>query len=107
MIVMAFTDALYQHWMHSHEEDTDTEMMFRPAGFDFPLSRGRYSFELRPDGNLTITEIGPTDRPQETQGVWKVEGDDRIAFYLDDSPSEPSRVLQVISVDKDRMVLRK
>ena len=24
-------DVLQQHWMHSHEEDTDTEMVFRPA----------------------------------------------------------------------------
>src|SRR5215204_4590920 len=103
---MAFTDALYQHWTHSHEEDTDTEMVFRPADYDFPPSRGRYSFELKPDYTLTITGVGPTDRTQQTKGVWKVEGDDRIAFYLD-SPAEPSRVLQVISADEDRLVIRK
>ena len=43
---------LCQHWVHSHEEDTETEMVFRPASHPFPRSRGRRSFELRPDGTF-------------------------------------------------------
>ena len=45
-------DALYQHWVHSHEEDTNTEIVFRPATYNFPRSRGRRSFELKTDGIL-------------------------------------------------------
>jgi len=37
-------------WVHSHEEDSDEEMVFRPAAYEFPPSRGRRSFELKPDG---------------------------------------------------------
>ena len=57
-------DPLLQHWIHSHEEDTDTEMVFRPASFNFPPARGRKGFELSPDGTLIDYRIGPTDRPR-------------------------------------------
>ena len=98
-------DTLQQHWMHSHEEDTDTEMVFRPAGYSFPRSRGRTSFDLKPDGTLIQGSIGPTDRRQETQSQWQLEDHDLI-FYQD-RPAEPSRVLQVASVDANRLVVKK
>ncbi|MBI3301430.1 MAG: hypothetical protein HYZ72_05035 [Deltaproteobacteria bacterium] len=60
---------LHQHGVHSHEEDTDAEMVFRPATFNVPRSRGRTSFELKPDGSLVEGGIGPTNRRQETQGT--------------------------------------
>jgi hypothetical protein len=47
-------------WVHSHEEDSDEEMVFRPAAYEFPPSRGRRSFELKPDGILAEGGIGPT-----------------------------------------------
>jgi hypothetical protein len=36
-------------WVHSHEEDTDDETVFRAAdsGYAFPPSRGREALELR------------------------------------------------------------
>lgn len=48
-------------WVHSHEEDSDEEMVFRPAAYELPPSRGRRSFELKPDGILAEGGIGPTD----------------------------------------------
>ena len=99
-------DVLQQHWMHSHEEDTDTEMVFRPASYSFPRSRGRRSFELRPDGRLVQAAIGPTDRPLESEGSWKLEDDDRLAFYSG-SQSEPTRVLRIARADRDRLVVKK
>jgi hypothetical protein len=96
---------LEQTWVHSHEEDTDTEMVFRPETYDFPLARGRKSFALKPDGHLVQTGIAPTDARQETEGKWKLEGD-HLAFYTK-SDSEPSLVLNIASVDKDRLVVKK
>jgi hypothetical protein len=61
-------------WVHSHEEDSDEEMVFRPAAYELPPSRGRRSFELKPDGILAEGGIGPTDRPMETQGTWELRG---------------------------------
>lgn len=102
----ASQENLHQHWVHSHEEDTDTEMVFRPATFKFPRSRGRKSFELRPGGGLVETEIGPTDRPEEIQGTWKLEGDDHLSFYTSQRTA-PKRVMRISALGKDRLVIRK
>jgi hypothetical protein len=99
-------EILEQHWVHSHEEDTDTEMVFRPATYRFPPSRGRRSFELKPDGTLIEVGIGPTDRRQQGQGTWRLEGDNAIAFY-ESQQSEPKRVLHVVSAANDRLVVKK
>jgi hypothetical protein len=99
-------DALYQHWVHSHEEDTNTEIVFRPATYNFPRSRGRRSFELKTDGILVEGGMAPDDRRQETQGTWELQGSDTLVFYTQ-SASQPSRVLQIVSVDKDRLVIKK
>jgi hypothetical protein len=99
-------DVLQQHWVHSHEEDTETEMVFRPTTFKFPPSRGRKSFELKSDGSLVEMGIGPTDRPQESQGAWKLEDADNLAFYFN-SQSTPKRVMRIASVEKDRLVIKK
>jgi hypothetical protein len=96
---------LPQHWMHSHEEDTDTEMVFRPASYSFPLSRGRRSFELRPDGSLIEHGIAPTDRRQSTKGKWELEDNDQLVFKS--SEAEASKVMQIVSVNKDRLVVKK
>ena len=96
---------LQQRWVHSHEEDTDKEMVFRPATFEFPPSRGRRSFELKPDGSLVEGRIGPTDRPVETQGTWELEDDDRLVLRTD--PSQMPRPMQIASVDEDRLVIEK
>jgi hypothetical protein len=99
-------EIIQQHWVHSHEEDTDTEMVFRPATFNFPRSRGRKAFELRQDGTLLESGPGPTDRPLQTEGTWKVEDEDRLAFYMAQK-AEPQRVMRILSADKDRLVVKK
>jgi hypothetical protein len=99
-------DALHQIWMHSREEDTDTEMVFRPGDYSFPPSRGRTGFELKKSGKLVEIGIAPTDAQQQTAGTWSLEHDNKLAFHSG-SGSEPSRLLQVISADKDRLVVKK
>ena len=95
---------LRRRWVHSHEEDTDREMVFRPAAFEFPPSRGRRSFELKPDGVLLEGGIGPTDRPLETQGSWELQGD---SLVLRRGTSETPRVMRIASVEDDRLVVEK
>lgn len=96
---------LRRRWIHSHEEDTDKEMVFRPAAFEFPPSRSRRSFELKPEGDLVEGGIGPTDRPLERQGSWELEDDDNLILRPD--PSMPPRVMRIASVDEDRLVIEK
>lgn len=96
--------SLRGRWVHSHEEDSDDEMVFRPATHPFPPSRGRTSFELREDGSYLERSPGPVDVPEETDGSWAVEGD-RVVF----SPSEeaPAHAWQVTSLEANRLVVRR
>jgi hypothetical protein len=96
---------LRRRWVHSHEEDTEKEMVFRPDTFDFPPSRGRVAFELRQDGTFTDRGIGPTDRPDEAGGTWELEEGRRIVLRED--TGDVRRRLDVESVSDDRLVLRK
>jgi hypothetical protein len=99
-------DGLSQRWLHSHEEDTETEMVFRPANFTFPPSRGRTGFELKPDQTLVEIGIAPTDRPQESPGRWELHGEEEPVLLL--SPSEQvARSLRIKAFSPERLVIKK
>jgi hypothetical protein len=106
MTVNLKADALTGLWVHSHEEDTDTQMVFRPKGFRFPPARGRNSFELKPDGSLVMGGMAADDRRTSTDGAWKLEGHNRLAFYSG-SDSTPDQVMEIVSADKDRLIVRR
>jgi hypothetical protein len=82
------------------------EMVFRPATYKFAPSRGRRGFELKSDGGLLDIGIGPVDRPQETPGTWSLEGDESLLMFLGGA-GQPSRVLKVLSVDRNRLIVQK
>jgi hypothetical protein len=97
--------ALEGRWLHSNEEDTAGEMVFRPAGHPLPSSRGRLGFELRPGGSATMIAIGRGDAPEELAGTWELDEDGpsiRLRFE-----KEPERALLLVSVEADRLVVRK
>jgi hypothetical protein len=94
---------LQKHWVHSHEEDTETEMVFRPASYAFARSRGRSALELRADGSYAESAPGPTDRPEDAEGSWELE-DGVLTLRTGDGST---RVLRIASVDDDRLVVRK
>ena len=95
--------ALERPWVHSHEEDTADEQVFRPADFAFPPSRGRRGFELRADGSYVETAPGPTDRPEEASGTWELQDDDILILARSDAHG-PER-LRISAVDGDRLVV--
>lgn len=99
-------DILTQNWVHSHEEDTETQMVFRPPTYKFPPSRGRSGFELKADGKLINRGIAPTDGPTETSGSWALNDDNVLDFYLGAS-KKPTRSLKIVSADKARLVVEK
>jgi hypothetical protein len=99
-------NALYQHWVHSHEEDTETERVFRPASFAFPRSRGRSAMALKSDGSLVETGPGPIDRPQEGQGSWKLAEDNTLSIH-ETGKKKPKRTMKIVSLDRNRLVLKK
>jgi hypothetical protein len=96
--------ALAGHWVHSHEEDSDEEMVFRPASHPFPPSRGRASFELRPDGSYVERAPGPDDRPVESEGRWSLTGK-RLQFSA--HGGRPRHDWEVTAAGPDRLAVRK
>ena len=98
-------EVLQKRWMHSHEEDSATEMVFRPASFAFPPSRGRAGFDLKPDQSFVEIGIAPADGPQESRGSWKLENNQLQLFK---KPSRTAaRTLEIVSADKNRLVVKK
>jgi hypothetical protein len=97
---------LCKRWLHSSEEDTADQLVFRPTSFNFPPARGRTGFELRPDRSLIEIGIGPTDRVEEIPGKWQIQGGDQLLFYSRSSPN-PTSTMQIISADADRLVIKK
>ncbi len=100
------SDLLPGHWVHSREEDTATQVVYRPATFKLPPSRGREAFDLRADGSLVTFAIGPTDRREPSAGSWQLEGSGSVVFYGADS-KKPARVLEIQALEKDRLVAKK
>jgi len=97
-------DLLSGEWIHSSEEDTDDETVFRPSSYDFPLKRGpRETFQLDKDGTLKKGLPTASDSLDVSDGSWKLENE-KIAFYSN------ARLIQkqsIVSVDKDKLVLKK
>jgi hypothetical protein len=92
-----------RHWVHSHEDDTDREMVFRPSTYAFPPSRGRRSLDLRPDGTLIEGGPGPTDRRQSSEGTWSLDGGSLVLQVK----GQAARRLHIVSAEPDRLVVEK
>jgi YD repeat-containing protein len=89
-------------WVHSHEEDHSGTQVFRRSGYGFPRSRGRSSYELRPDGTLGGSGPGPDDRRVATTGSWDLQGR-RLTIT---SAGGSHLQYEIQSVDPDRMVVK-
>lgn len=97
------TRVLCREWIHSSEEDSGTESVFRPADYDFPLTRRpRESFRLAFDGILTKGKESPADRLEVTQGTWLLKGDE-IFFYNERRLTQKS---EIISIEPGKLVLK-
>jgi hypothetical protein len=97
-------DAIQGRWVHAHEEDTDDEMVFRPASYSFGPSRGRLALELRPDGTYAESAPGPVDAPVESEGEWALDGD---RLVLAGEGGRPGHAWEVASAEGDRLVVRR
>ena len=98
---------LQKRWLHSYEEDTETEAVYRPGSYSFPPSRGpRPGFELRPDGSCILFGIAPTDAPTTETGRWNLNGDAQV-LTLTDSTRKPAMSVRVTAVGEDRLTVKK
>ncbi len=97
-------EALLGRWAHSHEEDSEEEMVFRPATHAFPPSRGRTSFELRPDGTYMESSPGPVDLPERSGGHWSLQGS---RLVLDGGGDRPGHAWEIAKAEPDRLTVRR
>lgn len=98
-------DDLCQRWVHSHEEDSDTEQVYRPASFPFPPARGRTGLDLLPDKSCRRVGIAAADGSQVADGTWEFEDEETLRIRI--NCEDTSEVLTVASVDRNRLAIRK
>lgn len=99
-------DDLHGEWVHSVEEDSDDEAVFRQSSYDFPLTRQpRESFVLKPDGKLVKGEGTASDSVREAEGRWELEDGDKIAFNTESEV--PNETRQINSIEGGKLVLKK
>ena len=96
---------LCQRWVHSYEEDTDSESVYRPAGYAFPPSRGRIGFELLTDKSCKRVEIAAGDGSKVTNGTWEFEGENTLRIRI--NCKDTNEVMTVASLSHDRLAIRK
>lgn len=95
--------SLYGRWARSHEDDTEDEVVFRPASYPFPPSRGRTVIELQPDGRYVESSPGPADVPEESTGRWSLEGD---RLVLEADGDRPGHAWEIAAAGNDRLTLK-
>jgi hypothetical protein len=103
---MAPPDLLQKHWVHSHEEDTGDQQVFRPSGYPLGPSRGRRSFELKANGHYVDHGIGPTDRRVTSEGTWHLDPENRLALSAK-GRGAPTETWEIVQVVDDRLVMRR
>ena len=100
------TRLLCQSWLRSRSEDTDTEEVYRPAGFAFPRrERGRPGYQFHADGTVNRIGIGATDISEVTTGMWQVDDEnaDRVRIVVEGTP----QLLEIADLTPDRLALRR
>jgi hypothetical protein len=96
---------LLQNWVHSKEEDTATEAVYRPAGFPLPPSRGRTGFKFEADGTFKRIGIGATDISKVKEGKWQFDQAkaDHVHVEVDGEP----QVMKIEDLKPDRMTIKR
>lgn len=100
------SSAMFKHWIHSHEEDSEGIKVYRPSDYNFPPSRGREGFELKENGEFIIYGIGATDKYEAIVGTWKAEGENKIQVSFDNQ-NEQSFTLDIVASDEDVLKIRR
>jgi len=99
------TSLLCKRWVHSREEDTPTEVVYRPAGFPLPPSRGRSGLEFDADGSFKRIGIGATDVSNVKEGSWQI--DDMNAGHVRVKMEGQPHVLKINDLKQDRMTVKR
>lgn len=99
-------ECIRRNWIHSHEEDTQSVRVYRPATYAFPPSRGRRGFEFQEDGKLIYHGIAAADGSEQMPGRWAMEAPNRIMIEVDSERISPF-ALEIVSCDEHELKVRR
>jgi len=102
---------LFQHWVHSYEEQKDTdakEQIFRPAkSREFPPSHFRMAYNFSEGGECEWMFLDPADRHHFKPGKWEIDsGDKSVLKITADGRTNSFRIVE-LSKDILRLVPEK
>ena len=101
---MSSPQCFFKTWFHSREEDIENIEIYRPLGFNFPLSRGREGFEIKPDGEFVLLPIGSDDRNIKIAGKWRMENNKMRVSTAD--LSYPDFALEILECNENCIKVR-
>ncbi len=97
--------ALFQHWVHSYEDETGVGKVYRPSGYNFPRSRGRHGFQLKANGDCTEYAIAPTDGTLLRAAKWTYTSQQIIQIEYLKANTDQTRY-QVLSVTDTMLTIK-
>jgi hypothetical protein len=98
--------AVFKHWVHSFEEDTGGIQTYRPASYNFPLSRGREGFEVKENGTFIRHSIAPADGIEKIPGTWTAAGENKLRIQFNSSDFIPYTI-QILQASDTLLTLKK
>ncbi|MDQ0850495.1 hypothetical protein QFZ65_002433 [Arthrobacter sp. B3I9] len=93
-------------WLHSHEEDSGSTMVFRPRHYAFRPARWRDAIEVQADGRCVWHGSGPDDRGQAMPGRWEDLGNGRAQITIPTAAGQPFQ-RQIQSCGPEKLVVEK
>jgi hypothetical protein len=97
---------LCKNWIHSFEEDTETEKVYRTEDYDFPMSRQpREHILITSDGKITLADTFESDKPEGKSNRWDSEDERILKIY--DEKNEPVNQLEILALGKGLLKLKK
>lgn len=94
---------LYQHWIHSYEDDNTVQeyRTYRPSTYPFPPARGREGFEIKENGIFISHPIAPVDGNLTIKEKWTLNNDELIV-----TGKTITNKYKIISLTKEKLVLK-
>ena len=93
-------------WLHSHEEDTASTMIFRPRDYAFRPARWRDAIEVQADGTCIWHGSSADDRGESIPGTWEDLGNGQAQLTITTSAGVPLP-RRVQSWAPDKLILEK
>ncbi len=95
-------EQLHQHWVHSREEEGNTEgvEIYRPADSkEFPPSRFRMAYKFSPKGECEWMFLDPADGHHFKPGKWEIAADDPTLLKI--TAEGQTKSFRIIELTKD------